>query len=67
MVAHDWDAMAHEGYAWWIARFRHLLEQVDVVRIDHFRGFEAAWEVPADETTAVKGQWVRGPGESGRP
>lgn len=59
---YDWDAMGREGYAWWIARFRHLLEEVDVVRIDHFRGFEAAWEVPAGETTAVKGQWVPGPG-----
>jgi 4-alpha-glucanotransferase len=61
---YDWAAMAAEGYAWWIARFRHLLEEVDVVRIDHFRGFEAAWEVPAGETTAVHGQWVRGPGEA---
>jgi 4-alpha-glucanotransferase len=61
---YDWEAMAGEGYAWWIARFRHLLEEMDVVRIDHFRGFEAAWEVPAGETTAVNGQWVRGPGEA---
>jgi 4-alpha-glucanotransferase len=61
---YDWDAMAQDGYAWWVARFRHLLEEVDVVRIDHFRGFEAAWEVPAGESTAVNGQWVRGPGES---
>ena len=60
---YDWEAMAQDGYAWWIARFHHLLEEVDVVRIDHFRGFEAAWEVPAGETTAVNGQWVRGPGE----
>jgi 4-alpha-glucanotransferase len=59
---YDWDAMAREGYSWWIARFRHLLEAVDVVRIDHFRGFEAAWEVPAGETTAVNGAWVPGPG-----
>jgi 4-alpha-glucanotransferase len=61
---YDWEAMAREGYAWWIARFRHMLEFVDVVRIDHFRGFEAAWEVPADATTADKGSWVRGPGEA---
>ena len=61
---YDWDAMAQDGFAWWVARFRHLLEEVDVVRIDHFRGFEAAWEVPAGETTAVNGQWVRGPGEA---
>lgn len=61
---YDWDAMAHEGYAWWVARFRHLIEEVDIVRIDHFRGFEAAWEVPAGESTAVNGQWVKGPGEA---
>ena len=61
---YDWGAMAAEGYAWWIDRFRHLLELVDVVRIDHFRGFEAAWEVPADATTAVGGEWVRGPGDA---
>jgi 4-alpha-glucanotransferase len=61
---YDWEAMAREGYAWWIDRFRHLLEEVDIVRIDHFRGFEAAWEVPAGETTAITGQWARGPGEA---
>jgi 4-alpha-glucanotransferase len=61
---YDWEGMAGEGYAWWIARFRHLLELVDLVRIDHFRGFEAAWEVPADATTAIGGQWVRGPGDA---
>jgi 4-alpha-glucanotransferase len=61
---YDWDAMAAEGYAWWIARFRHLLELVDFVRIDHFRGFEAAWEVPAGSETAVNGRWVPGPGQA---
>lgn len=59
---YDWAAMAHDDYAWWIARFRHLAELVDLVRIDHFRGFEAAWEVPADATTAIDGSWVGGPG-----
>ncbi|MDQ6669909.1 MAG: 4-alpha-glucanotransferase [Chloroflexota bacterium] len=59
---YDWDAMASEGYGWWIARFRHLLRLVDLVRIDHFRGFEAAWEVPAGAATAVGGAWVKGPG-----
>ncbi|HEV7663954.1 MAG TPA: 4-alpha-glucanotransferase [Chloroflexota bacterium] len=59
---YDWDAVARDGYAWWIARFRHLLELVDLVRIDHFRGFEAAWEVPAGAETAVTGRWVKGPG-----
>ena len=50
------------GYAWWIERFRALLATVDRVRIDHFRGFEASWEVPGDATTAVNGRWVKGPG-----
>jgi 4-alpha-glucanotransferase len=57
-----WDAVAADGYRWWIARFRHLLELVDLVRIDHFRGFQAAWEVPAAASTAVNGTWVPGPG-----
>jgi 4-alpha-glucanotransferase len=61
---YDWAAIARERFDWWVARFRHLLEEVDVVRIDHFRGFEAAWEVPYGESTAVNGQWVRGPGSA---
>jgi 4-alpha-glucanotransferase len=61
---YDWTAMAAEGYAWWIRRFRHLLELVDLVRIDHFRGFEAAWEVPFGASTAVNGTWVKGPGDA---
>ena len=57
-----WDALKSDGYAWWIDRIRSVLELVDVIRIDHFRGFEAYWEVPAGETTAVNGRWVEGPG-----
>jgi 4-alpha-glucanotransferase len=57
-----WDVLARTGYAWWIERFRATLHQVDVVRLDHFRGFEAYWEIPAEEPTAVKGRWVKGPG-----
>jgi 4-alpha-glucanotransferase len=57
-----WDALERTGYAWWVQRFRALLELVDRVRIDHFRGFEASWEVPCDATTAVRGEWVKGPG-----
>ena len=57
-----WDEMARSGYAWWIERFRATFELVDRVRLDHFRGFEAYWEIPAGETTAVKGKWVKGPG-----
>ncbi len=58
-----WDSMRNEGYAWWIERLRHTLTTVDLVRIDHFRGFEAAWEIPADEATAINGRWAPGPGE----
>lgn len=48
--------------AWWGQRFRHLCRTVDVLRIDHFRGFEAYWQIPASEETAINGQWVKGPG-----
>ena len=59
-----WDVLAETGYAWWIDRFRMALQMVDIVRLDHFRGFEAFWEVPAGESTAVNGRWVKGPGEA---
>ncbi len=59
---YDWDAHAAEGYAWWIHRIGALLAQVDLIRIDHFRGFEAYWEVPGGAETAVNGRWVPGPG-----
>lgn len=58
-----WELMAADGYKWWIERFRSSLALFDVVRLDHFRGFEAYWEVPASETTAIHGRWVKGPGE----
>jgi 4-alpha-glucanotransferase len=57
-----WDVMAASGYDWWVQRFRAAFEFVDMVRIDHFRGFEAYWEVPGHETTAINGRWVNGPG-----
>jgi 4-alpha-glucanotransferase len=57
-----WDAMAAEGYAWWIERLRSTLQLVDLVRLDHFRGFEAFWEVAGGETTAINGRWVKAPG-----
>ena len=57
-----WDQMARDGYAWWIKRLQMVFTQVDMVRIDHFRGFEAYWEIPAEEETAVVGRWVKGPG-----
>jgi 4-alpha-glucanotransferase len=59
---YDWDALRDSGYAWWVARVRGTLDQVDLVRLDHFRGFEAYWEVPAGKPTAEEGRWVRGPG-----
>lgn len=57
-----WDELARDGFAWWIDRVRTLLALVDRVRVDHFRGFEASWEVPAGESTAMRGRWVKGPG-----
>ncbi len=59
---YDWDAMRAQGYEWWIRRMRSAFAEFDLVRIDHFRGFEAYWEVPAGESTAVNGEWVKGPG-----
>jgi 4-alpha-glucanotransferase len=57
-----WDVLERRGYDWWLDRFRATLAQVDVVRLDHFRGFEASWEIPADAPTAETGRWVKGPG-----
>ncbi len=59
---YGWDAHAAEGYAWWVARFRRSLEMLDMIRLDHFRGFEAYYEIPAGDLTAVNGAWVKGPG-----
>jgi 4-alpha-glucanotransferase len=57
-----WRQHARDGYAWWVERMRRTFELVDIVRIDHFRGFAGYWEIPADEPTAVNGQWRSGPG-----
>ncbi|KAJ3179803.1 hypothetical protein HDU87_002371 [Geranomyces variabilis] len=59
---YDWAAIAKDDYKWWTLRCRRTLALTDVIRIDHFRGFEAAWEVPAADTTAMNGKWVKGPG-----
>ena len=56
-----WDVCKERGYDWWIQRMKCALETCDVVRLDHFRGFESYWEIPADEPTAVHGKWVQGP------
>ncbi|OYT87255.1 MAG: 4-alpha-glucanotransferase [Burkholderiales bacterium PBB6] len=59
-----WDRMAEENFAWWTARVCRALEQADVFRIDHFRGFAGYWEVPASAPTAATGEWVPGPGQA---
>ncbi len=59
---YDWKAMHADGYAWWIARVRQALKQVDLVRLDHFRGFAQAWHIPAADTNARNGKWIDGPG-----
>ena len=60
---YNWERLAADGYGWWVERFRATLELVDVIRLDHFRGFQAYWEVPAQHETAQHGRWVPGPGE----
>ena len=59
---YDWKAMKATQYKWWVDRMRATMQMVDLVRIDHFRGFCAAWHIPFGETTAVNGRWVEGPG-----
>ncbi len=59
---YDWNRMAQTGYSWWVARMKRQLQQVDIVRLDHFRGFAQAWHIPASEATAKNGKWVDGPG-----
>ncbi|HWP68655.1 MAG TPA: 4-alpha-glucanotransferase, partial [Rectinemataceae bacterium] len=59
---YDWKANRKEGYTWWISRIKASLELVDILRIDHFRGFVDYWAVPAGEETAAQGSWERGPG-----
>jgi len=60
---YDWKALRRTGYQWCVDRLRALLVHVDVIRLDHFRGFAAAWHIPADASTAQAGHWVPGPGE----
>jgi 4-alpha-glucanotransferase len=58
---YNWPAHKAQNYDWWMARLRRIFGLVDIVRIDHFRGFEAYWEVPGGDTTAMNGKWVKGP------
>jgi len=60
---YKWEEMEKDDFLWWRKRFSSLFEVVDIVRIDHFRGFEAFWEIPGDAPTAVTGKWIKAPGE----
>jgi 4-alpha-glucanotransferase len=59
---YNWKALKAQKFQWWIDRIRATLKLVDIIRVDHFRGFEAYWEIPAGEETAIKGKWVKAPG-----
>ncbi len=61
---YHWELMEKDGFTWWIERLRTQLQLCDLVRIDHFRGFEAYWEVPAEAETAIHGRWVKVPGDA---
>lgn len=61
---YDWQAMEQTGFSWWLARISTQHELFDMVRIDHFRGLQAAWEIPANEETAIHGTWVLAPGDA---
>jgi 4-alpha-glucanotransferase len=60
---YNWEAHAAQNYDWWAARLKRTFEMVDIVRIDHFRGFEAYWEVPGGDATAMNGKWIKGPNQ----
>lgn len=59
---YDWEVHTRDGYQWWLDRFQAVFSMVDIVRLDHFRGFAGYWEIPASEETAIEGSWVPGPG-----
>ncbi len=60
---YDWEAHEKEGFAWWISRIKSQLKNLDILRIDHFRGFEAYWSIPYGEKTAINGKWIKSPGK----
>jgi len=60
---YDWAEHERTGFSWWVSRLKETLKLVDIVRVDHFRGFSACWEVPARHRTAMRGRWVPGPGQ----
>lgn len=59
---YDWDSLSRQDFAWWIGRFKSMFDLFDVIRIDHFRGFESAWQVFSGEKTAINGSWIKAPG-----
>jgi len=59
-----WDRMQADGFRWWIARLTTEFRRFDLLRIDHFRGFEACWEIPVNDTTAINGKWAKSPGQA---
>ncbi|MBU7586389.1 MAG: 4-alpha-glucanotransferase [Nostoc sp. TH1S01] len=60
---YDWEELQKQNFKWWVGRFEAMLDYLDVIRIDHFRGFEAYWAVPQGEETAINGEWVKAPGD----
>ncbi|MBO4387491.1 MAG: 4-alpha-glucanotransferase [Treponema sp.] len=60
---YDWDAIKKDNYSWWVDRIKNMLRLVDVIRIDHFRGFESYWQIPYGAPNAIKGEWIKGPGK----
>jgi 4-alpha-glucanotransferase len=61
---YDWEVLQKRGFRWWLQRLKSLLDYVDLIRIDHFRGFQAYWAVQEGETTAMNGEWIEAPGEA---
>ncbi len=61
---YDWERMRSDGFRWWVARLATELSRFDLVRVDHFRGFEACWEIPSEDDTAIDGRWRAAPGEA---
>jgi 4-alpha-glucanotransferase len=59
---YNWEVIRNDGYKWWINRFRMVFSLFDIVRIDHFRGFESYWEIPGNASSAISGRWIKGPG-----
>ncbi|MEH1922455.1 4-alpha-glucanotransferase [Nostoc sp.] len=61
---YNWEELQKQDFKWWVQRFEAMLDYVDIIRIDHFRGFEAYWSVPKGEETAINGEWVEAPGDA---